>query len=113
MKFVKFMAYWAVHAAFFYAWLELGYDGAFNVVATGVVVLTLIFLLSLGMSKDRVAEIASEKKQWYSPAGVVLRLGEITILIWTGHVWLGVPYFVSWGICELRIQAAREDAARA
>lgn len=109
MKTVKFLATWAIHIALFYGWLVLGYTGAYNVIAATIIFCGLMCLLANFLPEKKLLEIAGARHWFRGPVGTVLNLGEIVLLLWVGHIWLGSFYAISWGLLKIRLQVAQES----
>jgi hypothetical protein len=108
MKTIKFFAYWALDAALFYAWLVLGYGGAFNVLAVWMLATATVFLLALFLPDDVLIKGIKQGSVTQKLAIVFTALLG-GAMIWLDHVWLGVYYLGAWAMWRLRFQVALES----
>ncbi|CAN7419102.1 hypothetical protein [Paraburkholderia hospita] len=110
MKTVKFLSTWAIHISLFYAWLVLGYVGAYNVIAALIIFSGLLLLLGNFLPDEKLREIAGRRHWFRDPVGTALNLSEIALLLWIGRIWLATFYMVAWGLIKIRVCAAREQS---
>jgi hypothetical protein len=111
MKTIKFFAYWALDAALFYAWLVLGYGGAFNVLAAWMIAVGLVRLMGLYIPGETLRK-GFNTNALTRKLAFIFSVGNGVAMIWFDHVWLGVFYLGAWAMWKLRLQIAREASAK-
>lgn len=108
MKAIKFFCLWLVNFGLVYAWLGLGYQGAFNVLRVMMTVTTVFF--SLAMFADDADLAKPSGSSWLlRNIGRIFTLLIGAIFIWTGHMLIGAFYLCAYALLLVRVQVAREN----
>lgn len=111
MKTIKFFVYWGVALFLFYAWIGLGHEGAFNVLAVWMLATATVFLLALFMPDDVLIKGIKLGSVRHKLAIVFTALLGAA-MIWLDHIWLGVYYLGAWAMWKLRFQIALDNLSK-